>query len=77
MTPSRNGGDHTVDWADLAGRPAITYQLAICPQCHYVMVMRLPDRTIHRHIEAARAGYQPLTHCPRCRAALYRRNLPN
>jgi hypothetical protein len=66
-----------INWDDLAGRPQITCQLAICLRCGNTMIRRTPEGTYHRHIAAARAGLHPLTHCPKCGAALYARNLAN
>ena len=72
-----------IDWEDVlsgaepTGRPRTTHQLAICGVCGNTMVLRLPQKTYHRHIAAARAGLQPLTHCPKCQNPLYQRRLTN
>ena len=61
-------------WRTLPAQPPSTYQLAICPKCCQVLVLRLPEHTFHRHLEAARGGGRPLTHCPRCDWRLSGRN---
>ena len=67
----------TITWADLAARPAHTYQLAGCPHCGHTLARRLPEQSYYRHLADAHAARRPLTVCPKCATPLHQRNLAN
>ena len=67
----------TITWADLAPRPANTYELAGCPHCGHTLARRLPEQSFHRHLADARAGQNILAVCPKCGAPLRTGNRPN
>ena len=66
--------DITWDEIDRANRATGCYQPENCPHCGRPLVRRLPERTLHRHLDEARTGRSPLTNCPGCRQPLRGRN---